>query len=489
MALAQACGSTSPTITAPTPGPTPVTQDTTPPAIVREARGVWIATVANIDWPTRSTLSADQQRAELVDLMDRAAAARLNTVVFHIRPAGDAVYRSTLEPWAAMLTGVQGKDPGFDPLALAVDLAHARGMELHAWINPFRAGNTRDTLLLAATHQFNTHRDRLRIYGSQVWFDPGENAVQDHVMNVVRDIVQRYDVDAIHADDYFYPYVENDATGKAIPFPDSATYVRSGSTLSRDDWRRSNVDRFIERMSREVHALKPALKVGISPFGIWRPGNPAGVNGLDAYASIYADSRKWLQQGWVDYLAPQLYWSIAAPQQSFPALLDWWMAQNPMGRHVWPGLAAYRVADGTTSAFTELEIPNQVKLIRARPTGTGFILYNGNTTLKRNSGATAAAIAATSASPALVPASPWLDAVPPGIPTIVVSGRQLRWTPASGEAARWWVVRVRTSTGWTTQILFGDQNTLTITQDPERVLLNAADQAGNLGGTASWTHP
>src|SRR5947207_4934937 len=168
-------------------------------------RGLWIATVGNIDWPSSSTLTADQQRAELVDIMTRAAATGLNTIVLHVRPAADAVYQSSLEPWGAMLTGTQGNDPGYDPLAFAIQEAHARGLELHAWINPFRAGNTSDTLVLARSHVFNERRDLVRVYGRNIWMDPGDPDVQDRAMRVVRDIVTRYDVDGIHADDYFYP--------------------------------------------------------------------------------------------------------------------------------------------------------------------------------------------------------------------------------------------------------------------------------------------
>lgn len=464
--------------------PTPV--DTAPPAIQREMRGLWIATVANIDWPSRNTLTADQQRAELDDLIARAAAGGFNTVVFHVRPAADAVYSSALEPWGAMLTGVQGQNPGYDPLSYAVTAAHLRGLEIHAWINPFRGGSSKDSATLAPSHLFNTRRDLLRVYGSQIWLDPGEPAIHDHVMRVISDIVQRYDVDGVHVDDYFYPYQENDAAGRLIDFPDSGSYARSGSTLAKADWRRANVDRFVERMYREVHALRPAMKVGISPFGIWRPGNPATVNGLDAYATIYADSRKWLQQGWVDYLAPQLYWSIAAAQQSFPALLDWWLAQNPVGRHVWPGLAAYRVADGTSGAFSATELPDQIRLTRARAAGTGHLLYNANSTLTKSNGAVVASLAPLYASPALVPAVPWLDATAPQTPSMNVTGRVLQLTPGPGEAPRWWVVRTRASGVWTTRILFGDQRSLTLGVTPERVLLTAVDQAGNASGTAAW---
>ena len=461
--------------------------DTTPPPLMREMRGLWVATVANIDWPSRAALSADQQRAELVDILDRASAAGFNAIILQVRPAADALYASSLEPWASMLTGQQGLDPGYDPLAFAVEQAHARGLELHAWINPFRAANTRDTLLLAPTHSFTVRRDVVRIYGSQVWLDPGEPTVQDHSIAVVRDIVQRYDIDGIHADDYFYPYQQFDASGRLIPFPDSGSFARSGSTLSRDDWRRSNVDRFVERMYREVHELEPTMKVGISPFGIWRPGNPTGVNGLDAYATIYADSRKWLQEGWLDYFAPQLYWAITAPQQSFPALLDWWLSQNPKGRHIWPGLAAYRVSDGTTNQFSPDEIPAQIRLIRVRPAAKGYLLYNTNSTLRRNAGAVAESLKPLHTVRAIPPPFPWLDALPPLPPLLTVTGRTVTIYPGEGEPARWWHVRVRIDRIWTTMVIFGDRRSITLAGDPERLIAHAIDRAGNASTPFVWS--
>lgn len=480
---AAACAGGGAGVTAP---PTP--SDTAAPPLVREMRGVWIATVANIDWPSRSSLTADQQRAELADLFDRAVNSGFNTVLLQVRPAADAVYASSIEPWGAMLTGRQGTDPGYDPLAFAVTEAHARGLQIHAWINPFRAGNTADSLSLAPSHVFHTHRDLVRVYGSQLWIDPGDPAAQDYVMRVIDDIVKRYDVDAIHADDYFYPYPQNDAAGHPLDFPDSATYARSGTTLSRADWRRENVDRFVERLYGEVHQLAPKLAVGISPFGIWRPGNPSGVSGLDAYASLYADSRKWLQQGWVDYLAPQLYWSIAAPQQSFPALLDWWLAQSTAGRYVWPGLAAYRVDDGTPSAYSASEIPDEIRAVRARPAAMGEMLYNATATLRRSNGAVSSSIASLYGQRALVPAYGWLDESPPAAPTIAVSGRTVQITPASDDV-RWWALRVLAAGKWTTRVVFGDQRSVNLGTDPARVIVNAVDRAGNASGDASWARP
>jgi uncharacterized lipoprotein YddW (UPF0748 family) len=460
-----------------------------PPPITREMRGLWVATVANIDWPSRTTLTADQQRAELDDILDRAKSAGFNAVILQVRSASDATYASSLEPWAALLSGTQGTNPGYDPLAYAVAQAHARGLELHAWINPFRAGSASDSAKLAPTHIFRTRRDLVRVYGGALWLDPGEQDVQDQVIRVVRDITQRYDVDGIHADDYFYPYPVNDSAGRRLDFPDSVTYARSGSTLTRDDWRRANVDRFIERMYREVHAVKPTIKVGLSPFGIWRPGNPPGVSGLDAYTAIYADSRKWLQQGWVDYLAPQLYWANSAPQQSFSALLDWWISQNTLGRNLWPGLAAYRVGDGTANAFSATEIADQIRLARARPGATGELLYNTNSTLKKNGGAVAASIAPLYADVAIVPASPWLDSIPPSPPTVSVGGATVSIVPGAGEAARWWLVRTRSDGTWRTTLVFGDQRSVSLPLPPERVLVNAIDEAGNASTEARWAKP
>jgi uncharacterized lipoprotein YddW (UPF0748 family) len=486
LAVASAACSNATTGVMEKPPITPV--DTGPPEIAREMRGMWIATVANIDWPSRAGLTADQQRAELTDIMNRAAATGLNAIVFHVRPAADAVYQSSIEPWGAMLTGTQGQDPGYDPLVFAIQEAHARGLELHAWINPFRAGNTSDTAKLASSHLFNTRRDLVRVYGSNIWLDPGEPDVQDRSMLVILDIVRRYDIDAIHADDYFYPYVENDAAGRPIPFPDNATYAKYAGGLAQDDWRRANIDRFVERMYREVHAVKPTIKVGISPFGIWRPGNPSSVQGLDAFATIYADSRKWLQQGWVDYLAPQLYWSISAPQQSYPALLDWWIQQSTQGRHVWPGLAAYRVNNGTSSAYSLSEIPDEIRLTRLRARGTGEMLYNTTWTLKQNGGAVASSLAGDAyKTAALVPASPWLDSTPPGTPSITVSSGKIDISPASGEAARWWVVRTHSPAGWNASVLFAAQRSVAIDASVDRVLVQAVDQAGNLSARVEWS--
>jgi uncharacterized lipoprotein YddW (UPF0748 family) len=517
LSLAAACASDPAgpeTPGTPTPNPggggTPSAPDTAP-TLRREFRGLWTATVANIDWPSRAGLPAAQQQAELVSILDRARAARLNAVILHVRPAADALYASALEPWSRYLTGTQGQDPGWDPLAFAVTRAHERGLELHAWVNPFRAGNASDTARFAATHVWNARRDLARRYGAQVWMDPGLPEVQERTMSVVKDIVQRYDVDAVHLDDYFYPYLERDAANRILDFPDSVAYARFNPRgLSRADWRRDNINRFVERLYGEVHAVKPWVRVGISPFGIWRPGNPAGVSGLDAFTEIYADSKLWLNNGWVDYFAPQLYWRIDPPQQSYTALLAWWVGQNAHRRHLWPGNATYKVNDGTAGAFTLAELPNQVAATRATaatPGGaTGNIMYNTTTTLTTGGGAVAAALAANVYQErALPPATPWLDATPPAAPTIAVTAdppaatartHTVRLAAASAaDAPRWWVVQHRVSGRWAEPLVLGGaaaSATLTVpTADGalERVSVRAADAVWNLSAPALWRAP
>lgn len=460
------------------------------PAIAREFRGMWIATVANIDWPSRTTLTAAQQQAELGLLLDAAQQAGLNAVILQVRAAGDALYPSTLEPWSRVLTGTQGGDPGYDPLAFAVQQARLRGLELHAWFNPFRAGNLSDTLRLSPLHFAVRRPDVVRKCG-QLWFDPGEQAVHDQAIAVIRDVVQRYDVDAVHIDDFFYPYPDT-----CTNFPDSATYARyvqGGGTLSLGDWRRDNVNRFVERMYREVHAVSPLAKVGVSPFGIWRPGNPTGITGLDAYGSIYADSRKWLQSGWVDYFAPQLYWSIASTGQSFPALLNWWGQQNTQRRHLWPGLASYRIGTGT-SPYSPNEIPSQIALIRdATATAggaSGSILYNGSSVRNNLGGFATTLSAGLYANGAVPPVSTWLDATAPAPPTItVVPGTTTHAiTITGGGTDSWWLlVRWRANGTWRQRLLPITQRTLDVpAAGVDGIVVNAVDRAGNASEAAVW---
>ena len=455
------------------------------PGPAREFRGAWVATVANIDWPSRPGLSSERQQAELIGLLDTSVELGLNAVVLQVRPTADALYASPLEPWSAYLTGQQGEepDPWYDPLAFAVDAAHARGLELHAWFNPYRAGHPSAIGRMSPTHIARQRPDLVRRYGDYLWLDPGEPDAVDHSLRVVLDVVRRYDVDGVHLDDYFYPYPVTQG-GRRVPFPDSESYARAlgrGETLGRDDWRRQNVDRFIERMYREVKAAKPWVKVGISPFGIWRPGNPAGVTGFDQYAEIYADARKWQREGWLDYLAPQLYWAIDSRGQSFPALLDWWGEQNVAGRHLWPGLYDSRTLPDV-GGYRPREIVDQVELVRADQEATGTVHFSIKALLPGPSDLGARLAAGPYARPALVPASPWLDDRPPPAPGLRVSGGVASWAEGDVEPAGRWVVRSRDDGGqWTWAIRPGTERSQAVRPGVRAVAVSAVDRAGNEG--------
>ena len=339
------------------------------PRTAAEFRGAWVASVHNLDWPSRPGLSAAEQKAELRTILNRAADLKLNAILLQVRPASDALYASRHEPWSAFLSGEQGVGPGYDPLAYAISEAHARGIALHAWVNPFRAA-TGSKAPPAANHVSRRHPEWIRTYAGQKWVDPGEPEARRYVLDVILDIVRRYDIDGLHIDDYFYPYPKGGAD-----FPDGATWARHGvgSGLSKADWRRNNINRFVAEMYRAVKAEKPSVKVGISPFGIWRPGVPATTEAqLDCYGQLFADSRKWLAEGWCDYLAPQLYWSCEPAKQSFPVLLKWWRAQSTAGKPIWPGIAPDRIGSSRPAS----EIARQIALTREGTAQPGHIHWS-----------------------------------------------------------------------------------------------------------------
>ena len=394
----------------PQPQPTP-TQKFSPavsPAQPRELRAAWIATVANIDWPSKPGLPVAQQKAELIALLDCAQRLHLNAVFFQVRSVCDAMYASPLEPWSEYLTGVQGKSPQpfYDPLAFAIQEAHRRGLQLHAWFNPFRAAHPEAKSPPALNHAVRVHPEIIRHYGRQTWCDPGEPESQARALAAVLDVVKRYAVDGVVFDDYFYPYPEK-IGGVAAAFPDGASWKQFGapSGLTREDWRRANINRFVQRTAQEIHAAKPWVQFGISPFGIWRPGVPAGIDAhaLDAYAKLYADAPLWLRNGWVDYLAPQLYWPTFERQHGFTALFQWWRSQNPQGRRVYAALNDAAVG----SKFSEDEIGRQIDAVRALAGNSGEIHYHLRNLLENP--ALARVVAAKYAQPALPPLMPWLE--------------------------------------------------------------------------------
>jgi uncharacterized lipoprotein YddW (UPF0748 family) len=458
-----------------------------PPPIDREFRAIWVATVGNIDWPSKPGLSTWDQQRELLAILDRAVALKMNAIVFQVRPGADALFDSPYEPWSQFLTGRQGRapEPPWDPLAFAVEQAHKRGLELHAWFNPYRAAYSRDTLQ-ARSHVSRTNPELVWPYDRFLWMDPGDAAVRRRSLRGVLDVVKRYDVDGVHIDDYFYPYPANDRSGKKLDFPDSATYARyrkSGGTLSKDDWRRHNVDLFVEAMYDQVHAAKPWVQVGISPFGIWRPGNPPQIQGFDAYSEIYADSRKWLQNGWADYLAPQLYWPIAQTAQSFPVLLDWWISQNTKHRHIWPGLATYRIAERSARTIDAAEILAEIDTMRARRRDLGHIHFNTSVIMK-DADSVAEKLAAVYAAPAIPPASPWLGARRPGRPTVrfvrdhETNEPTVTLAPAKGERVWLWTVRSLVDSVWSSEVLPGATRVHRLASMPSRVLVTAVSRTG-----------
>ena len=449
-----------------------------PPRAQREFRAAWVSPVWAMgvkDWPSRVGMSTEEQQAELRATFDRAKELGLNAIVMHVRTAGDALYPSEHAPWSLYLTGSSGRAPSpyYDPLAFAIEEAHARGLQLHAWFNPFRALVPGLEANPAPTHVTRAHPEWVVKYGTQTWIDPGEPAARRAVLDAIVDVVRRYDVDAIHLDDYFYPYRERAPipvrkNGRRVPagdlpFPDDYTWQRYGEPrgfASRSEWRRANVDDFIRALYRETKAEKPWVLVGISPFGIWRPGSPPGITGLDAYAEIYADSRRWLTEGWVDYLAPQLYWQLGGEQARFRRLDAWWRTQNPRARHLWPGLFTSRVT-GASSGWSVAEIPEQVDWLREQRSGTdeapGHVHFRLGT-IRLGNGGLGERLQQTYADPALVPASPWLGAHAPAPPRRAVVERGVLMVAAGDTTSvRWWLLRARDAGGrWHVELHPGD---------------------------------
>ena len=467
---------------------------TTPPPIRREFRGVWIASVQNIDWPSQPGLSTQEQKDELVGMLDRAVALRLNAIILQVRPAADAMYASPYEPWSEYLTGRMGRAPSpwYDPLEFAVTEAHKRGLELHAWFNPYRARHPSARSAPSADHISRTHPELVKKYGSMLWMDPGEPEVREQTIRVVLDVVQRYDIDGVHIDDYFYPYKEKDRRGRIIEFPDGTSwqkYVRSGGRLQRDDWRRANVDSLIHQVYVRIKGAKPWVKFGISPFGVWRPGNPPGIGGFDSYAELYGDSRKWILNGWGDYFTPQLYWPTTRDDLSYAVLLRWWVEQNAKGRHVWPGNYLDKVT-GTATGWPAQEMLDQVSLTRAQQGATGNVYFSMRSFMFGRDGLPEKLVAGPYASKTLVPASPWLDSIPPLSPIVrvardaVTGATNVSLQPQGAEPTSLWLVRTRVGADWTTEILSGLQRFYTIPRivgaiAADELVVSAVDRGGN----------
>ena len=420
----------------------------------REFRAAWVATVANIDWPSNRNLSTEKQKEELLAILDKAEAINLNAIIFQIRPMADALYASELEPWSEFLTGQAGRapDPFYDPLEFMIRESHARGMELHVWFNPYRAKHPSHRTELPEDHVWHTKREIVREYGNYLWMDPAAEGTKRHTLDVILDVVRRYNVDGVHIDDYFYPYK---SYGDGADFPDDdlwEAYLADGGDMSRSDWRRSHVNDFVERFYNEVKEEDPTVKVGISPFGIWRPGYPEGITGLDQYEHLYADARLWLNKGWVDYYTPQLYWPIEQTAQAYPRLLEWWVGENHENRHMWPGNFTSRVQrDG---GWDPQEIVNQVIVTREQEGATGNVHFSMIALLQNRQNLADLLAEGVYRRPALVPASPWLDASAPEAPVVSQRGtfwsrtRTVSWQPGCDKEIRNWVIHTKRDGEW-----------------------------------------
>lgn len=435
-----------------------------PPALAREFRGAWIAAIYNLDWPSAKGLSGGEQQAELRTMLDRLAALRINAVMFQVRPHCDALYASATEPWSPWLTGAMGRSPGYDPLAFCIREAHARGIEVHAWFNPFRALANTDHAA-SSNHVTRSAPGITKRYGTGVWCDPAFPDSRRRALGAVMDVVRRYDVDGVHLDDYFYPYP---VAGRE--FPDGRNPAA----------RRAIIDSFVNGLYSSVKQQKPWVRVGISPFGIWRPGVPAGIEaGLDSYEQLACDARKWLKNGWVDYLAPQLYWRISPQKQSFTALLSWWRAQG--SRPVWPGIATARINSSDDPGRPASEITNQIAATRQTATGSTGHLHWSAKSLVTNRGGIATRLAQTYTQPAAVPAMPWVSARPPAVPQVAANltsaGTAITWHPDQNTAKI--AVQVRTGGTWRTAwIGYAGRKSLTVPR-AEVIAITALDRCGN----------
>lgn len=474
-----------------------------PPRVAREFRGVWVASVRNLDWPSRPGLPPSLAKAELIALLDRAAAIGLNAVLLQVRPAADALYESKIEPWSEYLTGKQGLAPAplWDPLQFAVAQAHARGLELHAWFNPYRAKEPSAKGPLASNHIAKRHPELVKKYGTQLWMDPGEPAVRAQTLRVVLDVVKRYDIDGVHLDDYFYPYPERRPNG-STDFPDERSwkaYKKGGGKLARDDWRRSNVDELIETLHKEIAKEKPWVKFGISPFQLWRPGYPEQITtGLDAFATLYADSRKWFVNGWVDYLSPQLYRRVDE-ERSYGLLMRWWAAQNARQRHLWPGLYTSGVRTGAATEWRRGEIVAQVLATRDQPAVDGEVHFSMESFLTDRDSVGTLLRRTVYAQQALVPESPWMM---PGTPTTPTTGFKhgadgdsVTIVGGTGTAPRWWMVQLRTDGAWETHMIdaaaraYGIPVSFSTKARPDLIAVTAVDRVGNASGVSALRLP
>jgi uncharacterized lipoprotein YddW (UPF0748 family) len=413
--------------------------------VKREFRGAWIATVANIDWPSKPGLAAVEQQQQFVRQLDMLQSVGCNAVIVQVRPVSDALYPSKKEPWCHYLTGRQGEPPFpyYDPLAFMIEEAHKRNMEFHAWFNPFRALMDSKKNPNPKDHITHTRKDWIIHYGGKSYVDPGIPEAREYVIDVINDVVKRYDVDAVHLDDYFYPY--------RVPgqqFGDGKSYARYGHGTDKEDWRRENVNRFITLLNTTIKNEKPWMKLGISPFGVWRnkSKDPEGSDtrgGQTTYDDLYADVLMWLQKGWVDYMMPQLYWEHNHKAAPFSVLQPWWY-EHCYKRHVYYGLGLYRMTTAKSGPWaTTDELMWQLRDIQSRCPNSGYSFYSASCFDKIKLSVKDSLRNGPAKYPALIPAMPWIDNVAPAAPVVKQTGNLLEWSVRNpdGEPLKYVVYR------------------------------------------------
>jgi len=416
-------------------------------------RAVWITTVGNIDWPSRKNLDAETQQKEYIEILEKLKKHNFNAVLTQIRPSADALYESSYELWSEVLQGKQGSPPNpyYDPTAWMIQQCHQRGMEFHAWVNPFRA--------VSSITFSNIHQDHITKkeptwffkYGDRVYFNPGIPEVRTYLVKIALEIARKYDIDGLHFDDYFYPYKIN---GQDIN--DDDTFDKFGKDFTNiEDWRRNNIDLFIQAISDSLKVIKPKVKFGISPVGGWRnkSQDPRGSDtrvGQPAYDHLYADTRKWLEKGWIDYLTPQIYWSTQSKYAPYEVLISWWN-ENNFGRHIYGGHGAFKIGmlDEESTWQESSEIFKQIMLNRKYKNIQGSMFFSAKSLTKNPLKILDTLQSKYYKYPALLPAMPWKDAVPPLPPdslraTVVEGSIVLKWVhpkaASDGEKPMYYVV-------------------------------------------------
>lgn len=446
--------------------------ETVVPEIAREMRAFWVTTVFNLDWPSNTTRTTAQQQAEARAFLDACVDLKMNVVCVQIRSQADALYNTSLEPYGPMFRGSFGlaPSPAYDPLQYWIDQAKLRGIQVYAWVNPYRAlSNATSTV---PSNHIKNQAGMTDLYptsatNNSLWIDPSGPG-SNWTRNVINDVVTRYDIDGLIFDDYFYPYPYN-----SVDYPDAdaySAYTSGGGTLSKKEWRIKNINDFVQNVNLDVKAIKPYMKFGVSPSGIYRSSNassadgrpklPSPITGFSHVDSLYADSVKWMQSGWIDFIAPQIYWSLSSTAQNHTTIMNWWSQQNTLNRLVYVANAAYLVADGT---WSDSELNNQITATRNLPTDSGNIHFRTESIVQDVS-LTAALKAGAYANPAILPAHPWIENIPPANPWLVYSlnssNHVFNWTIV-GEPAYQIVVATLVGSTWTHQVLPGTTTSFT----------------------------